>query len=153
MLASVKVDSVVSRLIAQNKKQLIHTVARYAAKPCGLDVATLQNQLMAAEAQQSSGIGHGMAIMHMRVPQLQKTHTLFARLTEAVDFDAIDNKPVDLVFLILSPENESGVHLHRLSALSRLMRNPELRRCLRGTEGSETIYALLNDPQSRRFAA
>lgn len=153
MSLSVKIHSVVSRLVAQNKKQLIQSMARYAAKACDLDEAVLYKMLMEAEAQQSSGVGHGMAIMHLRVPGLSRQYSIFARMTEAVEFDSIDGQPVDLAFLMLSPEDEDNTHLFRLSALSRLMRNPELRRCLRGTEDSETIYALLNDPQSRRYAA
>lgn len=153
MSPSVKIHSVVSRLVAQNKKQLIQSMARYAAKTCDLDETKLYKMLADAEAEQSSGIGHGMAIMHLRVPNLTRKYSIFARMTEAVEFDSIDGAPVDLAFLMLSPEDDGNMHLHRLSSLSRLMRNPELRRCLRGTEDSETIYALLNDPQSRRYAA
>ncbi len=153
MLQSIEINAVVPRLVAQNKKQLLQTISRYAAKSCGMDETVLYQKLLDAENEQSSGIGHGMAIMHLRVPQLSKAYSLFARMKDEIDFDSIDGRPVDLAFLILSPEEESSLHLHRLSALSRLMRNPELRRCLRGTEDSETIYALLNDPQSRRYAA
>lgn len=153
MSLDIHIDAVVPRLSVQNKKQLMHMVARYAAKGCDIDADRLQEIMTQTEKEQSSGIGHGLSIMHLRLPALTRPYTLFVKLTEAISFDSIDSQPVDLVFMMASPDEDDGIHLHRLSALSRLMRNPELRRCLRGTEDSETLYALLNDPQSRRFAA
>ncbi|MFK9781008.1 PTS sugar transporter subunit IIA, partial [Escherichia coli] len=81
----------------------------------------------------STGVGHGVAIPHGRIPGLDRLHGLFARLETPIDFDAIDNLPVDLIFVLLAPETAGADHLKALARVSRLLRDKSMCEKLRGT--------------------
>lgn len=153
--SSITVNAVVPRLKAQNAKQLRQALCRYAAKACApAEPKIILDAIKEEERHHSSAIGNGMALIHAKPAGLDQPYTLFARLPDPVDYNAADGEPVDLVFLMLTPPSIAGTgYLHRISAISRLMRNDELRRWLRGTEDSAALYALLTDPQSRILAA
>ena len=91
----------------------------------------------------STGIGHGIAIPHGKLPKLEKLFGLFARLDRPVDFESLDGQPVDLVFLLLAPEGAGADHLKALASVARLLRDPEIAHKLRESSDSEALYAVL----------
>jgi PTS system nitrogen regulatory IIA component len=88
-------------------------------------------------------VGSGLAIPHGKLPQLDRLHGLFARLDKPVDFDAIDDQPVDLVFLLLAPEGAGADHLKALARISRILRDRAFCEKLRGSENPDALFALL----------
>jgi nitrogen PTS system EIIA component len=100
----------------------------------------------------TTGVGHGIAIPHARVPELKKVFGYFARLEQPVNFEAIDDKPVDLVFLLLSPEAAGADHLQALATVSRFLRDPVLCQRLRSAKDVASIYRLLTETQSVKAA-
>lgn len=114
--------------------------------------ATLYNQLTTREQQASSGIGEGVAIPHLRLPLLEKPVIAFVRLQRPLDINAVDDAPVDLIMLLLSPAGDGPHHLRRLSRISRLMRNPELLEDLREAASADTIRALFDHGSQRLLA-
>ena len=93
----------------------------------------------------TTGVGNGIAIPHGKLPTLDRLYGLFARLERPVDFDSIDEQPVDLIFLLLAPETAGADHLKALARVSRLLRDKSACEKLRGTEEAEALYALLTE--------
>ena len=99
--------------------------------------------LMQREKLGSTGIGHGIAIPHGKLPKLEKLFGLFARLDRPIDFESLDGQPVDLVFLLLAPEGAGADHLKALASVARLLRDPEIAHKLRELSDAEALYAVL----------
>ncbi len=85
-----------------------------------------------------------MAIPHGRLAELERIYGFFARLEKPIDFDSIDDRPVDLVFLLLAPEGAGADHLKALARISRLLRSPSFCEKLRGANSRDALYALLS---------
>ncbi|HEV2162641.1 MAG TPA: PTS sugar transporter subunit IIA [Stellaceae bacterium] len=137
--------SVTTRLKAANKKQALQDLAKRAASVIGVGERILFETLMERERLGSTGIGNGVAVPHGRLPGLSAPRGFFARLEKAVDFEAVDNRPVDLIFLLVTPEGASGDHLKALALVSRLLRDRKTCEKLRGTDRADALYALLVD--------
>ncbi|HKR18972.1 MAG TPA: PTS sugar transporter subunit IIA [Stellaceae bacterium] len=137
--------SVTTRLKAANKKQALQDLAKRAAPVVGVGERILFETLMERERLGSTGIGNGVAVPHGRLPGLSAPRGFFARLEKAVDFEAVDNRPVDLIFLLVTPEGASGDHLKALALVSRLLRDRKTCEKLRGTDRADALYALLVD--------
>ena len=137
--------AVTTRLKAANKKQALQDLAKRAAPLMGIDERTLFETLIERERLGSTGIGNGVAVPHGRLPGLSAPRGFFARLEKAVDFEAVDNRPVDLIFLLVTPEGASGDHLKALALVSRLLRDRKTCEKLRGTDRADALYALLVD--------
>jgi nitrogen PTS system EIIA component len=144
--------AVVGRLRAGSKKQLLHELARRGAEATGLHARRLFECLLERERLGSTGVGNGIAIPHARLPELKRLHGLFARLDPPVDFDAVDEQPVDLVFLLLAPESAGADHLKALARVSRLLRDRQICDKLRGAEQSDALYALLTEAKTSHAA-
>jgi PTS system nitrogen regulatory IIA component len=142
------IKSVLPALKVANKRQLLQELAHHAAKPTRLDARRIFETLLQRERLLSTGLGLGAAIPHEKFVGLQRMHGLFARLVPPIDFDAVDDQPVDLVFLLLSPESASGDHLTALARISRLFRDPVLVHKLRGTDDAAGLYAILTEPSA-----
>jgi PTS system nitrogen regulatory IIA component len=138
--------AVLPHLKAQGKKQLLHELAQAASHQTRLDQHTIYEALLQREKLGSTGLGQGIAIPHAKLPGLNRVHGLFARLTAPIDFEAIDDQPVDLVFLLLAPEHAGADHLKALARISRLLRDPSLVSKLRGTDNAEALYAIITEP-------
>ncbi len=135
--------SVALRLSASGKRQLLSVIAEMAARTSGVKASLTFDVLMHREASGSTGVGHGVAIPHARVPGLAKLRGIFLRLSTPVEFGAVDDRPVDLVFALLAPQECGSEHLRALSRVARLMRDPELRRQVRAVPSAAAIRALL----------
>src|SRR5258708_35545493 len=117
-------DAVVSHLKAASKKQVLQEMANKAASLTGLSGRRIYETLAEREKLGSTGMGQGIAIPHGRVAGVEKMTGLFAQLDHPVDFDSMDDQPVDLVFLLLAPEGAGAGHLKALARGARLRRQP-----------------------------
>lgn len=134
---------VIVGLRANTKENLIRELARRAALATGIDAAVIGNALQAREQLGSTGLGKGFALPHARVPGLTRFFGAFARLARSIDFQAIDDAPVDLVFLLLIPAGAETEHVAALAAISRRLRNAEVLTGVRNAATSTTLHALL----------
>lgn len=138
------VDSVLLSVKAKNKRQLLQELSQFAAGITKVNDRTIFDALLERENLGSTGFGNGTALPHGRLPELDKVYVFFARLATPVDFDAIDGKPVDTLFLLLSPESSGADHLTVLAQVSRLLKDSAMVDKLRDATDKEEVYALLN---------
>ena len=138
-------DSVIANLRVTSKKQALQELAGAVSRITDLDERAVFDVLMEREKLGTTGVGNGIAIPHGKLPEIKELFGLFARLDEPVDFDAIDEQPVDLVFLLLAPEGAGADHLKALARVSRLLRDKSVCEKLRGADQTDAIYALLTD--------
>jgi PTS system nitrogen regulatory IIA component len=136
-------DGVVANSRASSKKQILQDLARKAAELTGADERAIFDVVLERERLGSTGVGNGIAIPHGKLPGLKRLAAVFARLEKPVDFEAIDEQPVDLVFLLLAPEGAGADHLKALAKVSRLLRDKRMCDKLRGSDKAEAIYALI----------
>ncbi len=137
---------------AASKRQALALTAELAARHFGLKVTPLFDALMEREALGATGVGHGVAIPHAIIKGLDRVRGVFVRLKPPVDFAAIDDEPVDLIFALISPPDGGSDHLRALARVARSLRSSELRERLRQASTPDAVRALLTlDP--RRTAA
>ena len=144
--------AVVARLRVGSKKQRLQELAKRAAELSGCSERQIFDVLLERERLGSTGVGNGIAIPHGRMPGLARLYGLFVRVDPAVDFDAVDEQPVDLVFLLLAPEGAGADHLKALARVSRLLRDRQVCEKLRGAESPDALYALLTEAQTSHAA-
>lgn len=145
-------NSVVADLHATSKKQALQDLSRRAAEITGQHERVIFDVLMERERLGTTGVGNGIAIPHGKLPNLPRLHGLFAKLDRAVDFDAVDDQPVDLIFLLLAPESAGADHLKALARVSRLLRDKDMCEKLRGAHDADALYALLVAAAENRAA-
>jgi len=141
-----RLEGVVPNLKAANKKQLLQELAGHAGRLTKLDPRAVLETLLRREKLGSTGFGHGIAIPHGKFAGIDRVHGVFARLAQPVDFDAVDDQPVDLVFALLGAETAGADHLKALARISRLFRDQTVVQKLRGTGDREGLYAILTEP-------
>ncbi len=139
-------DGVLPLLKARSKKQVLQGLSDQASDMTGLDHRDVFETLLQRERLGSTGVGHGIAIPHGKISGLKQIIGLFAKLENPIDFDAIDDQPVDLVFVLLAPESAGADHLKALARISRLLREPSAIEKLRKTTDKMGIYAILTEP-------
>src|SRR5215475_14702497 len=122
-----------------DKTRLLQELAARAASALNLDANLISFELLKREDLGSTGTGGGVAIPHARLSDLKKPFGTLVRLKHAIDFDAIDGKPVDIIFLLLLPA-QSGDPLNALATVARRLRNPESVQRLRGATNDEELY-------------
>ena len=135
--------SVVAQLRAPTKRQVLQELARRAALMTGIPDKRIYDALVERERLGTTGIGSGIAVPHCRLPELERLYGFFARLERPVPFEAIDDQPVDLVFLLLAPADAGAEHLKALARVSRLLRDKAMCEKLRGANSADALYALL----------
>ncbi len=145
--------AVLSRLKAQNKKQLLQELSQSFSALVGIDQRQIFEVLNTREKLGSTGLGQGIAIPHGRMAGIKRVHGLFARLATPVPFESIDGDPVDLVFALLAPTHAGADHLTALARISRLLREPLKVAKLRGTDSAEGLYAVLTEAPAAASAA
>lgn len=145
-------DGIVPRLTATSKKQALEELATLASKSTGIDQREVFNALLHRERLGSTGLGHGIAIPHVKFKSLKSIVCIFARLETPIDFDSPDGDPVDLVFLLLAPEHAGGDHLKALARISRLVREPAALEQLRNAPDKAALKTLLTEPATPRAA-
>jgi PTS system nitrogen regulatory IIA component len=144
----ITVDRVIANLRVANKKQALTELAKRAGPIIGFPDRQVLSVLSEREQLGSTGFGAGIAIPHGRLQGLAKIVGLFARLEQPIDFESIDERPVDLIFLLLSPEGAGTEHLKTLARVTRLLRDRPTSDKLRRTDTALGLYALLTDQDS-----
>ncbi|MBC7907471.1 MAG: PTS IIA-like nitrogen regulatory protein PtsN [Rhodospirillaceae bacterium] len=144
--------AVIPNLRATSKKQALQDLAKKAAELNGLNERAVFEVLLERERLGTTGVGNGIAIPHGKLGNLDRLHGLFARLERPINFESIDEQPVDLIFLLLAPESAGADHLKALARVSRLLRDKGVCEKLRGTENADGLYALLTESPASRAA-
>jgi PTS system nitrogen regulatory IIA component len=136
-------NAIALRVSAANKRQALALIAEIAARNLGLDAAEVLDALAEREQAGSTGVGHGVAAPHARLEGLERMRGVFVRLDQPVDFESVDEQPVDLIFALFAPIDAGSEHLRALARVSRLLRQAELREQLRQARSADAVYALL----------
>jgi PTS system nitrogen regulatory IIA component len=137
--------AILGNVSVNSKRQALQMVADVAARLLGVEAAEVHQALLDREKLGSTGVGLGVAVPHAEIRGLDRMHGIFVRLDSPVDYDSIDDTPVDLIFALLAPENAGTEHLRALAKVSRVLRQKDLREQLRKMENPDAIYALLTD--------
>ncbi|MES2986650.1 MAG: PTS sugar transporter subunit IIA [Pseudomonadota bacterium] len=145
-------EAVVAGMSTATKKALFQQLGAAAAKAYGLDAADVSARLSEREKLGSTGFGGGIAIPHGKLEGLKRVCGIFARLSKPVDFAAVDDMPVDLVFVLLSPTGAGAEHLKALACVSRKLRDRNVAAKLRGAGSNDAIFALLAGVEARDAA-
>jgi len=138
-------ECVVASLKATSKKQALQELAKKAAEISGADERQILEVVMERERLGTTGVGNGIAIPHGKLPGLKRLSGVFARLEKPIDFESIDEQPVDLIFLLLAPEGAGADHLKALARVSRLLRDRRVCEKLRGSDRADALFALLSE--------
>ncbi len=145
-------DAVLERVVVGTRKALFQNLAAAAAGAYGLDTAAVAAAVAAREKLGSTGFGGGVATPHGKLPGLTQVCGVFARLATPLDFDAVDDLPVDIVFMLLSPSDAGAVHLKALAKVSRVLRDTAFVEKLRGAASRDALVALLTAGEVRDAA-
>ncbi|MBS7540393.1 PTS sugar transporter subunit IIA [Ancylobacter lacus] len=135
--------AVIPSLRAASKKQALQELASRAADLLRRDEREIFETLNQRERLGSTGVGHGIAIPHGKLPKMERLFGMFARLEKPIDFEALDGEPVDLVFLLLAPEAAGADHLKALARVARLLRDQETAGKIRATRDPQALLNLL----------
>lgn len=134
--------AIVPRLGATTRRQALHLLADTLARAQGVEPRAVFEAVLMRERLSGTGVGEGVAIPHAAVAGITHPVGAFARLDPPHDFGALDARPSDLVFMLLSPPARGGDHLKALARVSRFMRRADMRERLRTARGVDEIYAL-----------
>jgi PTS system nitrogen regulatory IIA component len=140
----VQVPAIMPNLKANSKKQLLQLLSERAAAITGLPEREIFDTVLQRERLGSTGVGNGIAIPHGKLAGVKQITGVFARVDQPVDFEALDDQPVDLVFLLLAPEGAGADHLKALSRIARVLRDAETVKKVRGTRDASAIHSLLS---------
>ena len=138
-------EAVIASLKANSKKQVIQAIAEKAAALTGQPEREVFETLLQREKLGSTGVGGGIAIPHGKLRNLDRIFGLFARLPKPVDFEALDDQPVDLVFLLLAPEGAGADHLKALARIARHLRHSGVANKLRASTDKSALHAVLTE--------
>jgi PTS system nitrogen regulatory IIA component len=136
-------SAIAPRITAANKRQVLAVVSEIAARNFGIDAGVILDALAEREQAGSTGVGNAVAVPHARLEGLTRMRGVFLRLDHPVDFDSVDDQPVDLIFALFAPPSASTEHLRALARVSRLLRLGDLREHLRQARTPDAIHALL----------
>jgi len=145
-------DAITTRLSGGNKKSLLQQLANLAAQRLDLTPSEILATVTEREQLGSTGFGQGVAIPHGKIEGLSRIYCLFARLSEPLEYKAIDGRPVDLVFLLLSPPDAGAEHLKALAAISRVTRHLPTLEKMRGARSRDALAAVLIGADERDAA-
>jgi PTS system nitrogen regulatory IIA component len=145
-------DAIKTALPGGSKRSLLQQLANLASQRIAQEPAAILASLTEREQLGSTGFGQGVAIPHGKIDGLTRIYGLFARLAEPVDYKAIDGRPVDLVFLLLSPPDAGAEHLKSLAAISRVTRHGATLEQMRGARSRDALAAVLLGADERDAA-
>ncbi|GAB5509343.1 MAG: PTS IIA-like nitrogen regulatory protein PtsN [Hyphomicrobiales bacterium] len=136
-------EGVIASLKATSKKQALQMLAGKAAELTGQAERDIFSTLLERERLGSTGVGHGVAIPHGKLPGLDRVVGLFARTNNPLDYEALDDQPVDLLFVLLAPESSGADHLKALARIARVLRDEVMAEKIRSTDHASGIYSVL----------
>ena len=137
---------------ASSKKNVLYELSKLAEKDVKIDSRILLEALTKREKLGSTAVGNGIAIPHANCPDIDKPKVFVALLSNSLDFNANDDQPVDIIFLLLAPDNNGSEHLQALALVSRLLRNKELTTKLRGCKNTESAFAVISQSVREKAA-
>ena len=145
-----KKDSIIADLVGTNKEEVLREVTDFLQSQ-GLikNKESLLKTLMEREKLGSTGIGENVAIPHGKSDELSQIVTVFARSLKGVDFEALDQKPVHFVCMVIAPSNSTGQHLKTLARISRIFKSQNLRDGILKLQNADQIYSLLLEEDSK----
>jgi PTS system nitrogen regulatory IIA component len=144
----IDVPAIMPAVRANSKKQLLQLLAERAAAISGIPEREVFDTILQRERLGSTGVGNGIAIPHGKLSGISRITGVFARIEAPVEFEALDDQPVDLVFLLLAPEGAGADHLKALSRIARVLRDADTVTKIRGTRDAAAIHALLAEKQA-----
>jgi len=145
-------EAIIADSKAGSKKRVLQDAANRASEIYDLPAGKLLAALQARELLGPTGMGNGVAIPHARLPEIQHVSGVFMHLESPVNFDAVDRKPVDLVFVLFAPEGAVTDHLKSLARVSRTLRNDATCQKLRSTRDEAAIYSILLENERSQAA-
>ncbi len=145
-------EAILPLLKANSKKQVLQAIAERASAMTGVQEKEIFETLVKREKLGSTGVGGGIAIPHGKLAGLDRIFGLFARLPKPIDFEALDDHPVDLIFLLLAPEGAGADHLKALARVARLFREPGMAGKLRASSDTSALYAVLTEGATHNAA-
>lgn len=148
----IEVPAIMPALKANSKKQLLQLLSERASTITGIPEREIFDTILQRERLGSTGVGNGIAIPHGKLAGVKQISGVFARLETPIDFEALDDQPVDLVFLLLAPEGAGADHLKALSRIARVLRDADTVAKVRGTQDANAIHALLSETQGSKAA-
>jgi PTS system nitrogen regulatory IIA component len=128
---------------ASSRKQALQAMSDIAADLTGLNARDIFDAVLQRERLGSTGVGQGVAIPHARLPGVKEVVGVFARLRTPVDFESIDGRPADLIFMLIAPDDAGAEHLKALARVSRLLRREDVRQRLRAAPDADAVHAVL----------
>ena len=143
---------VLANMKPSSKKQLLQELAEVGAKLSGKDAQAIFETLLEREKLGSTGVGNGVAIPHAKLPGMDHIVGVFAHLRKPVTFEAVDDQPVDIVFMLLAPEGSGADHLKALSRIARVLRNQNTLSSIRNSIDPDAIYSLLTNQENANAA-
>jgi len=146
-------DAIVLRAGASSKRQALHVAADTAARTLNLPADRLMDALLERETLGSTGLGAGVAVPHARIAGLTQVRAVLVRLDTPVAYEALDDRPVDLLLALFAPPSAGAEHLRALAAVSRALRSPHLREQLRQARTVDAVTALFVDRDQTVTAA
>ena len=145
-------DAIRTGVPGGKKRALLQLLANAAGQRLGREPSEILESIVERERLGSTGFGNGVAIPHGKIEGLTSIYGLFVRLAEPVDYKAIDGRPVDLVFLLLSPPDAGADHLKALASISRVMRHAPTLEKMRGARSRDALAAVLMGADERDAA-
>lgn len=145
-------SNIIPKLKSTSKKQALQELARRLAEMVQGNKRSIFDILMEREKLGTTGVGSGIAIPHGKIQEIDRLYGLFARLDNPIDFQSIDNQPVDLIFVLLAPESAGADHLKALARVSRLLRDQAVCKKLRGTDTADGLFAILTESMENHAA-
>ena len=145
-----KKEHIIKELDSRDKKNVLDELSSFLENEG--EITNKENLLAALierEKLGSTGIGENIAIPHAKISEIDKIITVFGRSKNGVEFESLDQKPVNFIFLVIAPENSTGQHLKALARISRLFKNPSLRESVLRTNEADQIYSILVDEDSK----
>ena len=134
---------ILADLNVESKRDLLEKLSDFVADKCSLDKNVVFEAILERENLGSTGYGNGVGYPHARIEGLNRVFAVVARLHNPLDYDAVDSQDVDIVALMLSPENSGNDHLQTLAVLSRMLKNENICQTIRQAKTAHEIYIAL----------
>jgi len=139
-------------LPAASKREALMSLCQLAALEVNLHESQIFDAINVRETLASTGIGQGLAIPHAKIEGVDRVFGVLARLANPVEYDAVDGKPVDVVFMLIAPAGEGSDHLRALAAASRLLRDPAIASFCRTAKSADALHAALAPAEISKLA-
>ena len=137
-------DAFLMNFDGTSKKQVLEEISKLAESKLGINSRTLLENLIKREKLGSTAVGNGIAIPHANINTIDRPFVFVSTLVNGLDFNSTDDLPVDIIFLLIAPDNKGSEQLQALALISRLLRNKELTTKLRGCKSSESALAVIS---------